>query len=217
MLILLPPSEGKNEPIAGKVFTLRNLSFHGNLGAIRSSLISTNLDLKRCRPAHEIYSGVLYQALDWKSLPVMAARRGEKSVVVISALFGALRMSDVIPTYKLKISTSLWKKAVGSALEELDADLVVDCRSSTYCGVWNPDPARTVAVRVFHIKNGKRSVITHMSKKYRGELTRYLLLEKVSPSTPAALKVVASKHFTCELVKSEGKNPAYLDLIIKEG
>ena len=217
MLILLPPSEGKNEPSTGKVFTLGKLSFHGQLGAIRSSLISKKLDLKKSRPVHEIYSGVLYQALDWKSLPIAAQRRAEKSIVVISALSGALRMSDVIPAYKLKITTSLWKKAVTAALEELCEELVVDCRSSTYSGVWVPNPSHTVAVRVFQIKNGKRSVITHMSKKYRGALTRCLLLERVVPQTPVDLKRVASNHFTCELVKSDGKNPAYLDLLIQAG
>jgi cytoplasmic iron level regulating protein YaaA (DUF328/UPF0246 family) len=69
-------------------------------------------------------------------------------------------------------------------------------------------------VRVFKKEKGKISVITHLSKKYRGELTRELLKSGKSPKTPAELLAIAEKHFECKLIKTKGNLPWYLDLII---
>ncbi len=214
MLILLPPSEGKSSPESGELLNLTDLSFDKELGDVRASQITKLIAKAKCRPANEIYSGVLYQALNWEGLPKSAQNRGQKSVVIISALFGAVRLSDCIPSYKVKMKTSIWKEAVTRALDSLESDLVIDCRSSTYAGAWTPDPTRTVAIRVFKVEGRKRTVITHMSKKYRGELTRLLLLEPVAPTTPAQLAKIASKAFECELVKGIGMDPWKLDLLI---
>ena len=216
MLILLPPSEGKNSPESGKRLNLTSLVAAEELRELRATEIEShrNLDLTSCRPAYEIYSGVLYQALDWQSLPQSAKARGEKSILIISALYGLVAMNDVIPTYKAKIKSATWRSAISEYLDARGDDLIIDTRSSTYQGVWTPPPSKTVAIRVFQIKAGKKSVITHMSKKYRGELTR-LLLQKKAPTTPQELLAIALKEFDCELKPSKGKEPWYLDLLIE--
>mgnify|MGYP002634756484 FL=1 len=96
----------------------------------------------------------------------------------------------------------------------LDADLIIDCRSSTYAGVWQSPLGRTVAVRVFKRERGKISVITHLSKKYRGELTQEILKSGKSPKTAAELLKIAEKKFDCKLIKAKGNLPWYLDLLI---
>ena len=215
MLILLPPSEGKNEPTTGKPLNLDRLFAHKELKQARKqSLASAKKVLAApARPAHEIYSGVLYQALDWGSLSATAKGRGEKSLLIISALFGAVRITDEIPTYKAKIKTSLWKSAVSEVLDALGENVIVDCRSSTYAGVWTPPTAHTVVVRVFQIKDGKRSVITHMSKKYRGELTR-ALLQNSAAREPRDVYVIAKKYFDCEFTPATATKSASLDLLV---
>ena len=215
MLILLPPSEGKNSPESGKRLNLTSLVAAEELHDLRATEIEAhrNLDLTPCRPAHEIYSGVLYQALDWQGLSQTAKARGEKSILIISALFGLVAMDDVIPTYKAKIKSATWRSAISEYLDDRGDDLIIDARSSTYQGVWTPPPSKTVAIRVFQIKAGKKSVITHMSKKYRGELTR-LLLQKKAPTTPEELLAIAAREFDCELKPSKAKEPWYLDLLI---
>jgi cytoplasmic iron level regulating protein YaaA (DUF328/UPF0246 family) len=140
--------------------------------------------------------------------------RGEKSILIISALFGLVGINDLIPTYKAKIKSATWRKSISKYLDARGDDLIIDARSSTYQGVWTGPPSKTVAIRVIQIKAGKKSVITHMSKKYRGELTR-LLLQKKAPTTPQELLVIASKEFQCELKPSKGKDPWYLDLLIE--
>ncbi len=215
MLILLPPSEGKNSPESGRKLNLKTLFAASALKEAREKALSESpkIDTTICRPAYEIYSGVLYQALDWESLTATATKKGKASIVIISAIFGAIRITDVIPTYKAKIKSALWKKPLSEFLDAQPAELIIDCRSSTYAGVWTPPLERTVAVRVFDVKGGKRSVITHMSKKYRGELVRYVLLGKVVKS-PDQLLALAQKHFKCELIPFTVNEPNYLDLLI---
>jgi len=217
MLILLPPSEAKNKGSLEQALSLAKLSFSKFLTDARVRAL-TESKLKAAKaltgPAIDIYSGVLYQALDYRSLSPRAMKRADKEIIIISALFGSLRPQDQIPSYKMKIKNSLWKEPLSQALESLRPDLVIDCRSSTYAGVWTPNPSTTVAVRVFQEKKGKRSVITHMSKKYRGEFTRILLQSKMA-KTPKEVKEIASRHFKAELHATSGKEPWYLDLIIK--
>ena len=214
MLILLPPSEGKNQPISKARVNLDKLVFTKELFAIRGRLLTKTLATAPAAKAMDVYTGVLYQALDWNSLSPATRARGEKSVLITSAIFGVLRPSDLIPNYKAKIKTSDWKAALKPALDGLAADLIIDCRSSTYAGVWQSPPANTVAVRVFKKQKGKISVITHLSKKYRGELARVLLKSGKPPKTPSELLAIAEKQFDCKLQKPKGNLPWCLDLII---
>jgi cytoplasmic iron level regulating protein YaaA (DUF328/UPF0246 family) len=214
MLILLPPSEGKNQPISKARVNLNKLVFSKELFEIRNRLLTKSLAAAPAAKAIDVYTGVLYQALDWKSLTATAQARGEKSILINSAIFGVLRPSDLIPNYKAKIKTSDWKAALKPALDGLGADLIIDCRSSTYAATWQPSPEITVAVRVFKKEKGKISVITHLSKKYRGELTRVLLKAGKVPKTPEELLAIAEKHFDCKLQKPKGNLPWCHDLII---
>jgi len=215
MLILLPPSEGKNSPETGRALNLKKLFASDVLMEPRLERLAAHpeIDISLSHPAHEIYSGVLYQALDWGSLSSTAQKRGESSILIISAIFGALRITDSIPTYKAKIRTSVWSGPLAHHMDAQNEDLIIDCRSSTYAGVWTPPREKTVAVRVFQIKDGKESVITHMSKKYRGELARYLLQGK-SPKTCDELFQIAQEHFDCRLITARKSDPNYLDLLI---
>ena len=214
MLILLPPSEGKNQPAGKSKLNLTKLAFADQLIDVRTRLVTKSLVAAPAAKAIDVYSGVLYQALDWGSLSATAKVRGDKSLLIVSAIFGVLRPGDVIPNYKAKIKSSDWKVVLKPVLDGLDADLIIDCRSSTYAGVWQSPPERTVAVRVFKKAKGKISVITHLSKKYRGELTRELLKSGKPPKTPDELLAIAEKHFECKLIKAKGNLPWYLDLLI---
>jgi len=214
MLILLPPSEGKNQPAGKSKLNLTKLAFADQLIDVRTRLVTKSLAAAPAAKAIDVYSGVLYQALDWGSLSVTAKARGDKSLLIVSAIFGVLRPNDVIPNYKAKITSSDWKVALKPVLDGLEADLIIDCRSSTYAGVWQSPPNQTAAVRVFKREKGKISVITHLSKKHRGELTRELLKSGKSPKTPAELLKIAEKKFDCKLINAKENLPWYLDLLI---
>jgi hypothetical protein len=212
----LPPSEGKNEPSRTKKLNLKALSFASDLTTPRERALAKHksLDLNKCDIAAKVYSGVLYQSLDYAGLSPAAKKRADKSILIISAAFGALRLTDCIPYYKFKIEPKLWKASLETALSELDSGLVVDMRSSTYATVWTPEPRNTVGIRIFTKVNGQKKVITHMSKKYRGEVARYLVSQNSNPKNPQELFHLLKREFSCSLVKPVGKKSWFIDLIV---
>ena len=215
MLILLPPSEGKHLPTTSKKLNLGTLSFADQLTEARSSTLKElKIDISHCEEAISVYSGVLYQGLAYETLNSAARKRAEKAILIISAVFGALKIKDVIPFYKAKIVPSHWKGPLAEALDGLDEQLIVDMRSSTYLSVWTPNPLNTVGIRIFTKVDGEKKVITHMSKKYRGEIARYLLEQKSEPTTPVELYKLIAVNFKCTLIKPVGKKSWFIDVIV---
>jgi cytoplasmic iron level regulating protein YaaA (DUF328/UPF0246 family) len=125
-----------------------------------------------------------------------------------------VRPLDQIFQYKVKIDSKLWRDAIAEVSEKFVDELVIDCRSSTYKSVWTINPENTVDVRVFKVTGAERSVITHMSKKYRGELTRHLIMQASDPITPADVQRMAAQLFECELHPPTDGQPWVLNLLI---
>jgi uncharacterized protein len=164
-------------------------------------------------PAINVYTGVLYQALDWASLSAAAKKRGETSVVIISAKYGAVRPLQRIESYKEKIDNSSMREPVASVLDAIKTGLIVDCRSSTYKTVWHSPVDITVEIRVSTVVDGVRTVVTHMSKKTRGEITRWLLKSRSLPNSPEDLYAIVSEKYPCALTPSDGIQPWILEVI----
>ena len=68
---------------------------------------NTRLHAEPAAPAHQVYSGVLYDALGYKSLTPTQRRKAVESVLVISALWGAIGFGDHVPAYRLSMGTAL--------------------------------------------------------------------------------------------------------------
>lgn len=206
MLILLPPSESKTGRARGRSVVHEHLSFP-ELGTTRQAVaeavakvsahpdaaatlgVSPNLTAEIARnlvlhtapamPASRVYSGVLYDALGYATLDSAARRRANRWLVVVSALYGAVRPTDAIAPYRLSMAVNLpglgplasaWKPELGRVLPGLvGRGVVVDCRSSTYAAAWTPQgdlTGRWVQVRV--------PGATHMAKHTRGLVAREL-------------------------------------------
>lgn len=240
MLILLPPSESKAAPARrGRPVDVGALSFP-ELNPTRERLldalvatsgapdalarllagpsladdVARNLRVRElpARPALEVYTGVLYDALDAATLSPAAKRRAASRVVVVSGLWGAVRPADRIPPYRLNICSRLvgtpaleplWREQLPQTLAAAAgrAGLVVDCRSTSYQAAGMPAglEERTVAVRVLRDVAGTRSVVSHAAKHTRGLVTRALLESGADPRTPAALAEALAGHWPVEL------------------
>lgn len=241
MLILVPPSEGKAVPRRrGTPLDLARLS-HPELTDTRTRLLTAVVEVSErpdacatlgvssgladevrrntelldqpARPAAEVYTGVLFEALDLAGLSAPARRRASRSLLVQSALFGPIRPGDRIVSYRLSMGTSLpgigplaahWRSVLDPVLTEAAGrGPVVDCRSATYAAAWRPrgDLARrTVAIRVFTETDGRRTVVSHSAKHTRGLVARWLLEAERAPRTVGAVPEVVAEHVDCELV-----------------
>ena len=186
---------------------------------------NTRLHAEPAAPAHRIYSGVLYDALGYKTLTVAQRRKADEAVLVISALWGAIRFGDSVPAYRLSMGTALpdvgrlasfWKPQLSEALAESAAGhLLVDCRSSTYAAAWAPPPAQTVMVNVFTEVGGVRKVVSHFAKHTRGELARHLLTRRgKAPAAPSDLLKAAREKWEAELVEGSARKPHALNIIL---
>ncbi|MGW8887138.1 peroxide stress protein YaaA [Streptomyces sp. NPDC055749] len=264
MLVLLPPSEGKAASGRGAPLKAESLSLPG-LAAARETIldeltelcmadeekarvvlglsdglrgeIAKNTELRTAgtRPAGEIYTGVLYDALDLASLDTTARRLANKSLLVFSGLWGAVRVGDRIPSYRCSMGVKLpglgalgayWREPMAEVMPEAAGDgLVLDLRSSAYTAAWKPKGAvaeRTASVRVLQSQmvNGveKRSVVSHFNKATKGRMVRELLLAGARPKGPAELvDLLRQLGFVVEAQAPERAGRAWaLDVVVTE-
>ena len=163
-------------------------------------------------PAIQVYTGVLYAALGWDRLTKAQQKLGEKSIAIISAKYGVVRPLDPIKPYKEKINNKKMAPLVEKSLAGIESELIIDCRSSTYQTVWQSPVAITVEIKVFTRVDGAKKVITHMSKKTRGEVTHEILKATQIPKTPRELHAIVEQKFECELLEGGKKNPWVLEV-----
>ncbi len=202
-----------------------------HVGASLADEVARNLTVETAptRPAHAVYTGVLYDALGWSTLPVSARRRGANRVVITSALWGALRPNDRVPSYRLSMDADLaelgplarlWRTELPAVLASAAGrrGLLVDCRSGPYAAaapLTGLLAARTVAIRVLREQDGHRSVVSHLAKHTRGEVTRHLLERDVDPATPAALAEAVGDRWPVELIAPPKPGTSWiLDVIL---
>jgi cytoplasmic iron level regulating protein YaaA (DUF328/UPF0246 family) len=163
-------------------------------------------------PAIQVYTGVLYAALGWARLNKAQQKLGQATIAIISAKYGVVRPMDPIAPYKEKIDNKKMAAQVAQALDGAETELIIDCRSSTYQTVWQSPVAITVEIKVFTRVAGAKKVITHMSKKTRGEVTHEILKANQRPKTPEELQVIVAQKFECELISGDEKNPWVLEV-----
>jgi uncharacterized protein len=258
VLILLPPSEGKSAPRRGKPLDLGSLSFpelhgprtevlealvdlcgHGTtdaaavlgLGPTQAEEVERNASLASAPTARadQVYSGVLYEALDVASLSGPARRRATGRLAITSGRFGLLGPADRIPAYRLSASVSLpgvgavarhWGRHLAPAVEEAAGNgLVVDLRSSGYAPFWKPTGSgarRVVTVRVLHEVGGQLKVVSHFNKATKGRLVRDLLVDGSTPRTAVRLaELLGDLGWKVEPVEAPGK-PTQLDVVVTQ-
>lgn len=234
MLILVPPSESKRPPAAsGDPVDIESLSFpelEPTRRRVAEALIATSArqdaferlhvgpskaeDVARntwllelpAMPVVELYTGPLHVGLDYAHLPPDARERAQTSVVILSALWGALRPSDRIPPYRLRLWSSLvgierldqlWRAVLPGVLSEAAGDgLVVDLRSpeSQQAGSANRRGDRMVVLRIDPGRPG-RHVGDVVAKRTRGEAAHYLLESGSDPRDLSELAELLGKRW----------------------
>ncbi|MEU7277501.1 peroxide stress protein YaaA [Streptomyces sp. NPDC045431] len=227
MLVLLPPSEGKAASGSGAPLEPGALSLPGLAGAraaVLDELVelcaadedkarevlglseglrgevakNTGLRTAGARPAGEIYTGVLYDALGLATLDGAARERAREWLLVFSGLWGAVRVDDRIPSYRCSMGVKLpglgalgayWRTPMAAVMPETAGDgLVLDLRSAAYAAAWKPKgevAGRTATVRVLHAPT--RKVVSHFNKATKGRIVRSLLENGAAPGSPAEL------------------------------
>lgn len=229
VLILLPPSETKSDGGSGAPLDLDRLSLPSllplrrtladalvrlsddvdasitalGLGPTQVDEIERNARLfaSPTTPALRRYTGVLYDALGASTFTRAGRARADARLWIGSALFGAVRASDPIPSYRLSGGSSIpnfgtlrahWKPRLSEALLTEAEGIVVDLRSGTYQQL-GPIPGAITATVLTEKLDGSRSVVSHFNKHHKGLLARALTLTTAEPKDVKAVARVASK------------------------
>jgi hypothetical protein len=223
VLVLLPPSETKAPGGDGAPLDLTTLTAPALTG-VRTQLVEALVELaddvpasraalglsarqddgiarnaalwtSGTLPAVERYTGVLYDALDVRSLTPARRARADARLAVGSALFGLVRAPDRIPAYRLSADSTLpglpglrtlWRPALSPVLAAV-AGLVVDLRSGSYAAL-APAPG-AVTVRVLGERpDGARVVVSPFAKAHKGRLARLLATTTAEPDDVVGLR-----------------------------
>ncbi|WP_409330316.1 peroxide stress protein YaaA [Trujillonella humicola] len=225
VLVLLPPSETKHPGGDGAPLDLAALAAP-ELTPVRERLVDALVDLAAdpvlarevlglserqaaeaarngalrtapTLPALERYTGVLYDALDVRSLTRAQRARADRRLAVGSALFGLVRGTDAIPAYRLSAGTvlpglptlrTLWKPVLGPVLAA-SGELIVDLRSGSYQALAPVPGAVTVDV-LSERPDGSRSVVSHFNKAHKGRVARLLSTTSAEPADVVRLRAL---------------------------
>ena len=222
MLVLLPPSETKAAGGTGPALDLTALSrpeltpvrerlvdevvaLAADVPAARAALglgprqddeIARNAVLRSSPtlPALHRYTGVLYDALDVRSMTTAQRARAARRLAVGSALFGLVAADDPVPAYRLSAASALpglpglrtlWRPALSPLLDAVD-DLVVDLRSGSYAQL-GPVPGAVTVQVLSERPDGSRAVVSHFNKAHKGRLARLLATTTAEPADPGRL------------------------------
>ena len=258
MFVFLPPSEGKSAPSPDETrrldlnsLILPQLSGQRQrvvdalmaasagddaqkvlkVGAKVMPEVAANLHLPTAAvaPAHQVYTGVLFEALDAETLDPAQLQRASEQVLIFSGLFGVTSFNDLVPAYRLAMGVNLspfgddrdpgplgafWRAALRTELADLvGQQLVVDCRSASYASAFRAPAGQTLVVNSFTETNGERKVVTHFAKHARGQLAGMLLRRRTMPESVDEVAHIASGQWTVEVRPAQGSTPHQLDLI----
>jgi len=201
MKILIPPSEGKAKAKQSKtlfcdtkfkferevnqVVRLLELIDDEDLRSVYGTSAEKALMFHRqnqdifnspCAPAIERYTGVVYEHIDWQSMPDSAKNYMEKYILIFSGLFGLLTPQTSIPDYKLKMNVlSLqhhWNPILTEALK--DEKMIIDLLPQVHRKAYTPNKENVIFIDFLILNKGKKSAAGHFGKAVKGEFIRYI-------------------------------------------
>ena len=240
MLLIVPSSESKRLPPArGRPVALDALSFPA-LTAMRTRILEALIvtsarpdalqrlfaapsvagEVERnarllelpAKPVLEVYSGTFHEGFDAATLSPAARKRAVRGLIIVSALWGALRPVDRIPPYRLHVCSHLvgvdrlepaWRTVLPDVLAEAAGPrgVILDLRSASYQAIGMPAGLgdRTVVLRVVGEPSGGGRTSTVLAKRARGQAARHLLESAEDPGDPVSLAGVLAQRWPVQL------------------
>lgn len=156
----------------------------------RNNTFKTPFNIENARPSIFTFNGDVYSGLNAFSLSMDQLNQAQKSLRILSGLYGLLKPLDLIQPYRLEMGTKLnvegslnlygfWRNKITNKLnDELNEnEFFVNLASNEYSSAIDRKLLKTTMISpVFKdMKNGKLKIISFYAKKARGMMVRYIL------------------------------------------
>lgn len=183
---------------------------------------------KNARPAILAFKGDVYQGFDAYTMKKRDFMHAQKTVRILSGLYGVLKPLDLMQPYRLEMGTKLkvssgisdlysfWGSKVTDALnEELAAEkkpVLVNLASNEYYKVVQSAKIKAeIITPVFKDwKNGDYKMISFFAKKARGMMARYIVDQRVKKAGDLQGFDYSGYRFNAEM--SRDKAPVFTRL-----
>ncbi len=180
----------------------------GQLNYDRFQSFKTPFSLKNAKQAGLAFQGDTYQGLEFFKFNKSERTFAQKSLRILSGLYGVLGPMDLIQPYRLEMGTKfgikgskdlydVWQEDVTEALND---DLkghkaLVNCASSEYFSAVDVKKLKKpVITPVFkEEKNGKLKIISFNAKRARGMMAKFIIENKLKD--PEEIKAFNLDHY----------------------
>ena len=153
---------------------------------LTEEILDTYHNFYENKPGHAAasYTGVAFRALDTEKLSDKDIEYMEKSVVILSALYGVLTPLTGIQPYRLDMTMSVpgkkslyeyWKECIDKYFEK--EDLIINLASKEFSKMIKKP---LTDIEFYEMKNGSPVQVSTNSKKARGEMARHIITQKIS-------------------------------------
>lgn len=197
------------------------------LNAARYAEFEPSHERGNSRPAILAFAGDVYRGLDAYTLAARDFTEAQKTIRILSGLYGLLRPLDLIQPHRMEMGTRLetprghslydwWGTGITDCLKhDVDAspgaDVVINLASQEYFA--SVDTAR-LGVRVVsprfedRVPSGQLRVVSFHAKRARGLMARWLVENRVR--TPSKLKEFTVDGYVFNPERSTKDEPVFL-------
>lgn len=159
---------------------------------------TTPFDPSNARPAVLTFSGDVYLGMDAAHrFGERDFTRAQKTIRILSGLYGVLRPLDLMQPYRLEMGSKLetpagddlydfWGDTITDELNQAVAespgpDVLINLASNEYFGAVQPDriDGRIITPKFLDEKNGELKTISFFAKRARGAMAAWLVLNRV--------------------------------------
>ncbi len=145
-------------------------------------------------PSIYFYDGLAFKALSAVEMNKDDIEFAQKSLFILSGLYGLLRPLDLIHFYRLEMAFrfeiynginslhEFWSNDITNYMNDnFPNDLIVNLASNEYSKVINSKNlhSKFITCHFLEIKNGIEKVISSHSKKARGLMAKYIIVNKL--------------------------------------
>lgn len=197
------------------------------LNATRYAEFEVEHTRSNSRPAVLAFAGDVYRGLDSQTLTARDFTEAQKTIRILSGLYGLLRPLDLIQPHRLEMGTRLetprgsnlyawWGTRITDCIKrDLDespgANVLVNLASNEYFGAVDP---KRLGIRVisprFEDRNdaGEPRVVSFFAKRARGLMARWLVVNRVRSAS--AINEFEADGYALDADRSKKDTPVFV-------